>query len=283
MSENIFITKASGEKAPFSIEKLRHSLSRAGAGEKVIDSIALAVQQMLYPGISTKEIYQRAFSLLKKASAHAAARYKLKKAILELGPTGFPFEKYVGEILKYEGYRVQVGQMVQGHCVLHEVDVIAKKDGRHFMIECKFHSDQRRKCDVKIPLYIHSRFQDVEKAWRKQPGHDQKFHQGWLVTNTRFTTDAVQYGTCAGLNLVSWNFPGKDSLKERIGRSALHPLTCLTTLSKKEKQLLLDKGIVLCKELCRNEQWLEEIGLPPARALKVLEEARLLCKTKIQS
>ncbi len=282
MGENIIITKASGEKEPFSTEKLRQSLHRAGAGEEAAERIAAEVQQMLYPGISTKKIYRKAFSLLKKNSAHAAARYKLKKAIMELGPSGFPFEKFVGEILKEEGYRVQVGQMVQGHCVQHEVDVIAEKDSRHFMIECKFHNDQGRKCDVKNPLYIHSRFQDVEKAWRQQPGHGQKFHQGWLVTNTRFTTDAIQYGTCAGLNLVSWNHPRKDSLKERISRLGLHPLTCLATLTKKEKQFLLDKGIVLCKELCRNEQWLKEMGLPPSRVGKVLEEASSICEATIQ-
>ena len=142
MNKNIFITKASGEKAPFSIEKLRNSLRRAGAGKKVIKRIETELQQILYQGISTREIYQKAFSLLKKVSTHLAAKYKLKKAILELGPSGYPFERYVGEILKHEGYRVQVGQIVQGHCVQHEVDVVAEKDDQYFMIECKFHSDQ---------------------------------------------------------------------------------------------------------------------------------------------
>ena len=49
--------------------------------------------QRLYPGITTKEIYRRAFSMLRKASAHLAAEYKLKKAFQELGPSGYPFEK----------------------------------------------------------------------------------------------------------------------------------------------------------------------------------------------
>lgn len=282
MSENIFITKASGETAPFSAEKLRQSLHRAGAGEEVIDSIEKEIGQRLYPGITTKEIYRRAFSMLRKASAHLAAKYKLKKALQELGPSGYPFEKYVGEILKHEGYKTKVGQIVQGYCVQHEVDVIASKGDQHFMIECKFHSDQGRKCDVKIPLYIHSRFLDVEKAWEQKLGHGHKFHQGWVVTNTRFTTDAIQYGTCAGLNLVSWNYPPKGSLRERIDGSGLHPVTCLTTLTKKEKQLLLDKGIVLCKELCQNEQILSDAGVHPSRLPKVMEEARLLCEIKIQ-
>jgi len=283
MSKNIFITKASGEQAVYDPEKLRRSLRRAGAGEEEMDSIVKEIGQRLYPGITTKEIYRRAFSMLRRASAYLAAKYKLKKALQELGPSGYPFEKYVGEILKHEGYQTKVGQIVQGHCVQHEVDVIASKDDQHFMIECKFHSDQVRKCDVKIPLYIHSRFLDVEKAWQQRPGHGHKFHQGWVVTNTRFTTDAIQYGTCAGLNLVSWDFPKKGSLRERIDGSGLHPITCLTTLTKKEKQLLLDKGIVLCQELCQNEQLLKEIGVQPTRENKVMEEARLICETKIKS
>ena len=283
MCKNIIITKASGEQAVYDPEKLRRSLRRAGAGEEAMDSIVKEIGQRLYPGITTKEIYRKAFSMLRKASAHLAAKYKLKKALQELGPSGYPFEKYVGEILKHEGYQTKVGQIVQGHCVQHEVDVIASKDDQHFMIECKFHSDQGRKCDVKIPLYIHSRFLDVEKAWQQRPGHGHKFHQGWVVTNTRFTTDAIQYGTCAGLNLVSWDFPKKGSLRERIDGSGLHPITCLTTLTKKEKQLLLDKGIVLCQELCQNEQLLKEIGVQPTRKKKVMEEARLICETKIKS
>lgn len=283
MSNNFFITKASGETVPFSAEKLRQSLRRAGAEKKVIDRIEKEIELKLYPGISTKEIYRQAFSSLRKASTHLAAKYKLKKALQELGPTGFPFEKYVSEILKYDGYKTKVGQIVQGHCVQHEVDVIATKEDQHVMIECKFHSDQVRKCDVKIPLYIHSRFLDVEKAWQQRSGHSHKFHQGWLVTNTRFTTDAIQYGTCAGLNLVSWDFPKKGSLRERIDGSGLHPITCLTTLTKKEKQMLLDKGIVLCRELCQNEQLLKEIEIQPARQKKVMEEAALICETKIHS
>lgn len=150
------------------------------------------------------------------------------------------------------------------------------------MIECKFHSDDRRKCDVKIPLYIYARFLDVEKAWIEKPGHAQKFHQGWVVTNTKFSGDAIQYGTCVGLQLTSWDYPKKGSLRERIDRSGLHPLTCLTTLTKKEKQQLLDKGIVLCKELCQQEHLLNEIGVHPTRAKKVLEEAGLLCQSKIE-
>jgi Holliday junction resolvase len=277
----LFIIKASGERAAFDAEKLRHSLERAGAGDDAIARILAETDDVLYSGITTKEIYKRAYSLLRKTSAPLAAKYKLKKAIQELGPSGYPFEKYVAEVLKYQGYQVKVGQIVQGHCVQHEVDVIAEKADRHFMIECKFHSDDGRKCDVKIPLYIHSRFLDVEKAWKKQPGHSTKFHQGWVVTNTRFTTDAIRYGTCAGMYLMGWDFPKKGNLKERIEIAGLHPLTCLATLAKREKQQLLDRKIVLCKEICNDEKLLEAAGVSPRRIGKVMKEARQLCETRL--
>jgi hypothetical protein len=86
---------------------------------------------------------------------------------MELGPSGFPFEKYVAEILKYQGYRVEVGVIVEGFCVKHEVDIIAEKEAKHFMIECKFHNQPGTFCDVKIPLYINSRFLDIEKMWKE--------------------------------------------------------------------------------------------------------------------
>jgi hypothetical protein len=196
---------------------------------------------------------------------------------MELGPTGFPFEKFVGKILDYEGFKTQVGVIVQGHCVQHEVDVVAHKDNKHYMIECKYHSSQGRFCNVKIPLYINSRFLDVEKQWEKQKGHKTKFHQGWVYTNTRFTTDAVQYGNCAGLGLVSWDYPKGKSLKDRIDKSGLHPLTSLTTLTRAEKSKLLGRDIVLCKELYENQFLLEIVGINKSRHKKILEDSQSLC------
>lgn len=277
IKDKITIIKATGEKVLFNKDKLKSSLRRSGASDVVIQQVIDKVEVSLYDGISTKEIYKTAFALLRKSSRSTAARYKLKKAIFELGPTGFPFEKFVGAILSYEGFKTRVGVIVKGHCVNHEVDVVAEKDNLHFMVECKFHSDQSRHCNVKIPLYIQSRFIDVEKQWSKKDGHDTKFHQGWVVTNTRFTSDAIQYGNCMGLMLLSWDYPKKGSLKERIDQSGLHPVTCLTTLTKHEKQQLLDKEIVLCMDLCNNPELLNSIHISAKRQNNILHEAHELC------
>lgn len=278
MNKSVLIKKYSGEYEAFDVNKLINSLRRSRADEDIIQDIARKVQEQIEEGMTTKKIYQLAFKMLKRKSRVSTSKYKLKKALMELGPTGFPFEKLVGKLLAHEGFDTEVDVIVQGNCVQHEIDVIAQKDNNHYMIECKYHSDQGRVCNVKIPLYINSRFLDVEKNWERQKGHDTKLHKGGVYTNTRFTSDAVQYGKCVGLLLTSWDYPMDNGLKDRIDKSGLHPLTAITTLTKAEKTKLLDKGLVLCKELHENPKVLEQVGVPKSRHKKILEDSRELCR-----
>jgi hypothetical protein len=272
------ITKANGEKSVFDPKKLFNSLTRSGADETQAHEIVNYISQELYPGISTKKIYKKAFTLLKERSRFLAARYNLKNAIMLLGPSGYPFERFIGELLKAQGFKVEVAKIVPGKCVNHEVDVIAEKDSHHFMIECKYHNQPGTVSDVKIPLYIQSRFLDVAAQWQSLPGHHQKLHQGWVVTNTRFTLDAIQYGTCAGLKLIGWDYPAKGSLKDLIDTLGLYPVTTLTSLTLSEKKTLLEKNLVLCHDLQKNSVTLAEIGIKPTRIRTILDECQNLCE-----
>jgi hypothetical protein len=268
------ITKKSGEEIQFDKEKLKRSFERSGANEKDIDEVIAHLSEHVYDGISTKKLFQLAYKLLKSKSLEVAGRYRLKNAIMELGPTGFPFEKFVAELLNYQDYQTEVGTIVEGKCVSHEVDVIARKGDKKIMIECKFHGTTHTKSDVKVALYIQSRFQDVKKAWEKTDGGSIREYEGWVVTNTRFTSDAVRYAQCSGLHLVSWDYPAQGSLRERIDISGLHPITVLQSISKREKQLLLDQGHVLCRKL--NKKNLKVLNTSDKRIQKILHEASLL-------
>jgi hypothetical protein len=274
------IIKSSGDQVPFSREKLYRSLKRSGAKEQLIQSVVAEVEALLYEGIDTRTIFRNAFRILKKKSRHTAAKYKLKQAIMELGPTGFPFERFVAAILKNQGYKTTVGEIVKGKCVNHEIDVIAEKDEHYYMIECKYHNQRGIKCNVKTPLYIQARFKDLEENWKKLPGHENKTHQAWVVTNTQFSQDAIQYGLCVGLYLMSWDYPERGSLKDRISLSGLFPLTCMTTLTSLEKQRMIDKNIVLCSELVKDPQILVSSGIPLNRINVVLKEAMAICETR---
>ena len=274
---SVIVTKASGDKEPFQERKLHQSLVRAGASTALAETIVKEIVTNLAEGMSTKYIYKTAHNLLSKTARPIAGRYHLKTGIMELGPSGFPFEKYISEILAQQGYSVKVGKIVNGKCVTHEIDVIAEKNDEHFMVECKYHNSPGMVCDVKIPLYIQARFIDVETNWKSMQGHGSKFHQGWVVTNTRFTSDAVTYGTCVGLKLVSLDFPQQGSLREMIEETGLYPLTCLTSLTQEEKQYLLEKKIVLCKEVCSNPKFLSDQNIPVDRIKEILKEGSQLC------
>ncbi len=266
------VEKQSGEKETFSPEKLHQSLSRAGASKALIEKVEEALQPQLFEGINTSEIYRKAFQLLRKFKRSTAARYSLKKAIMELGPSGYPFERFVGALLEKLGYEVAIGQVIQGHCVQHEVDVVARDSKEQFMVECKYYNSQGKYCNVQVPLYIDSRFRDIEKRWKTHPANQGLNFSGWVVTNTRFTSDAMAYGKCAGLHLVSWDFPRQQSLKDMVEHSGLFPVTVLTTLTLKQKRKLLDDGIVLCRQLKEKTGLLDTLGLTKPKVKKVLDE-----------
>lgn len=271
---HIEVKKSSGKKVPFSLDKLKASLRRSGANDKDVQSILNIVRDELYQGISTREIYNRAYALLKKKKSVFASKYKLKKAIYELGPTGFPFERFIGQVLSHSGYNTEVGAVISGMCVNHEVDVVATRGKKTIYIECKFHSEEGRNCDVKVPLYINSRYRDIVE---KQAQGDYTNAEGWVVTNTRFSADAVAYGNCAGLKLLSWDHPKDNGLKDRIDRLGLYPITVSTLLTMREKNFLLGRDVVLCKQLLDDRFYLDHLGVSENRKTKILNEIALLC------
>jgi len=278
-TNSIEIIKTSGKKVKFSLDKLKSSLKRTGADSKTINSIINKVRDELYHGISTKEIYNRAFALLKKQKSYLASKYKLKKAIYELGPTGFPFERFISAILHYSGYKTEVGKFLQGHCVEHEIDILAQKDNEAIVVECKFHNEEGLNCNVKIPLYIHSRYNDVKSQWNGNAKNKPMLTKGWVVTNTRFTKDALQYGTCVDLYLLSWDHPKNNGLKDRIDRLGLYPITVSTLLTNREKQFLLSRDVVLCRELIGDAFYLDHLGVSETRKERILNEIKMLCNT----
>lgn len=269
---DIRVRKRDGEFAAFDIEKLRNALKRSGATEVESEGIIEHLEPRLFDGITTKRIYEIAYSLLRKRSNRVAGRYRLKKAIMELGPTGYPFEHFVGKLFESDGYNAETGVFVQGKCVKHEVDVVAEKGNKKYMVECKFHSDSRKKSDVKVALYINSRFLDVRNKWQEEEELANKAYTGMIVTNTRFSKDAMQYGKCVGLKLVSWDYPSGNSLKDWVDRSGYHPITSLASLRTKEKQFLLEKGIVLCSQVKKDFNVLQGLNLSNVRLKRIKRE-----------
>ena len=277
MSNTIInIKKKSGEIEPFSIDKLKNSLKNSGASTEEIEKVIINITPELYDGISTNLIYKKAFRLLKKHNRIYASKYSLKRAIFDLGPTGYPFEKLVSALLKQKGYKTKIGEILKGACITHEIDVLAEKDGNIYAIECKFHKDSSAVSNVKIPLYINSRFIDVQKTWNNSE-KTTHLKQGWLVTNTRFSKDAIDYAKCVDLTLLSWDYPKNNGIKKNIDTYGLYPITTLTSLTKKEKTHLIEKEVILVKELSKNPGSLDQLSLSEKQKASVLVEIQMLC------
>ncbi len=273
--QGIFIVKADGTKEEFNPAKLENSLLRAGADHSTVDEIVTHVAGELKDGMSTSQIYKHAFFLLDKKQRPVATRYSLRRAIMDLGPSGFPFEDFIGHILREKGYEVLVGQMVLGGCVEHEVDVVAWNENKLIMAEAKFHNELGIKSDLKIALYVKARFDDLKENVFMY-GKERKLDEGWLITNTKFSTTAIHYAECKGLVLIGWNYPKQGNLQDMIVDSGLHPITCLTTLTGSQKKMLLARGIVLCKNIKEDESVLRSLGINKEKSNKIIEEINSL-------
>jgi hypothetical protein len=269
------VIKANGEVVAFDEERIRRSLGRSGAKTSVIEEVIHLVKTKMRDRIPTSELYSIVFGELSRLQAASAGKYKLKAAIMQLGPTGFPFEKLIAALFESDGFTAVTGQIIQGVCVTHEVDVVAKKGWDLHHAECKFHNFRGKVCDVRHALYVDARFRDVGRKTLEIARDDPLRYKGWLITNTRMTSDAIAYGTCSGLGLLSWDYPEEKSLRSWIDTSGLHPLTSLSSLSSKQKRQLLDRGIVLCREI--KSGMLAEIGMPRPKINDVLQEAHLVC------
>ena len=265
------IKKESGEYQEFNRIKFINSLRKSGLDQKMADHILKELGPRLKTGLTTKRLYRMAHRLIKKNSQKAASRYALPRALLALGPDGFNFERFVAEIMSKLGYQVKVGTVLKGRCITHEVDVIATKPGHTVLMECKFHNDLGYKEDVKTALYVDARRMDLKA------NSDNQFDEFWLVTNSKFTTDAQTYAVCSGLKPVSPHGANGFSLYDLVVKADAHPIGCLSQLKKNDQSLLVNNGILFVKDLLRRPKVLHKIGFKENRIDLILKEARSIC------
>ena len=261
----IHVLKADRTREPFSEQKVMDSIRRARIPHSLRGEVLTHIKSKLYDGISTQEIYQHIIEFLSTSpKPYIRNRYSLKESIMQLGPTGYPFEDFVSKLLETQGYTTRVRQILSGKCVSHEVDIIAEKDGRSVMIESKFHNSPGVRSEVHVALYTQARFEDVRVR--------NKIDEAWLITNTKTTIDAKTYAQCAGMHIISWDYPDGNGLRELIERSRLHPVTMLTTIGQSQKMTLLENHIVLCKDIVNKPELLDILYLSKQDRERLLAE-----------
>ncbi len=276
-TEQISVIKADGTREPFDVSKLKESLLHSGASEKITNDVIAHLSGDLRDGMKTSEIYKHAFDILRREEEPVAMKYSIRHAVMELGPSGFPFEKYVAEIFKAKGFETLTDQTVKGFCVEHEIDVVAWNAEKLIMVEAKFHNELGTKSDLKVVLYVKARFDDLRKMKFSYGGKERDLDEAWLVTNSKFSSTAIEYASCqGGLMLVGWNYPPVGNLHDMIVDAKLHPITCLVSLNSSQKKALLEKGIVLCKTILENRDVLEMAHVDEETRKKVIAEIEAL-------
>ncbi|MFH1178499.1 MAG: restriction endonuclease [bacterium] len=267
------IIKADGLNEVFDPVRLVSSLERAGAGEHTAERITKMITNTVTPGTSSKEIYTRAFSLLRKETKPVAARYALRRALLELGPSGHPFEDFISHLYRKEGWQVETRKILQGKCVAHEIDLYAShpEQGMTLAAELKYHNDPAYKTDLKVALYVKSRFDDIFAC--DETTSTCHIDRGLLVTNTKFTSEAIAYAECAGVELLGWGYPSDNNLFIRMSRAKVYPITTLTGFSRAEKRILIEHNIIAVDNIMLDRRVLSSIHLSPSRVGEILAEA----------
>lgn len=276
----ITVIKSNGVRVPYDQEKIRRTLVRAGADERIIGRILDGLTPHLKDGMTTKRLFATLKRELRKENRGLARRYDLRDALLRFGPAGYTFERYVSAILTAHGYVSEVPeQELPGTCVSHEVDVVAEKDGRRAMIEAKFRNKFGELVTLKDTLATWARFLDLSAGGGSASGGNGGgkggkaggFDECWIVTNGKFSKPALQFGQCKGMKMIGWDSEER-SLARMVDHAVLYPVTVIENLRQLELEQLAAKGLVLCRDLAARKpaSLARAAGLNQERAEKIV-------------
>lgn len=271
MNEDIFVIKGNGDREKFSDDKVLRTARRIGVPKEIEQEVLDSIKENLRQDTPTSEISSQIRDFLATRDLQVPTlRLNLKKSLFDLGPTGYPFEKYVGKIFESKGYAVEVGITLQGDCVTHEIDVLLEKDGKREIIEAKFHNQPGSRTDIQAALYTYARYLDVKEK--------NNISGVWIFTNTKLTLDAVHYAKCKGMHAVGWNYPETESLQDFLEKPHLYPITILTKLENSTKHRLIENGIVLVTDFLETPKDMlqDKFLLQPNEAEQARNEARQL-------
>lgn len=237
-----------GEKELFSPKKVYRSARRVGASASLAEEISKKIEKEAFPGIKTSQIFKRVKELLSEKKKNLALRFSLKEGMRRLGPTGYPFEKYAGSIFERNGFKVKLNRIISGHCCSYEIDFLAEKENVLYVGECKYRNLPGARVGSGTALSNYARFLDIEKG---KSLNSKKKVKSILVTNAKFTSKAIKYSKCVGVELLGWHYPRKEGLEKMIDKEKLYPITTLRSLRKDVSKVLVSKEIMLVQDLLK--------------------------------
>jgi Holliday junction resolvase-like predicted endonuclease len=267
------VQKATGEIEKFDEDKLCHSMVLAGAPKDTAEKVCQLVKNDISPSVNTNHIFRKAFSHLVKKDMDIAVRYSLRRALERLGPAGFLFEQYVEAVFQAHGYKTRRNQIVQGACVDHEIDVEILEKNKTILVEVKYRNEPGIKTHLDTVMYADARRMDIQE-YQKKKGEQ---YDVWLVTNTKYTDKALQYGECKNqVKLIGWDYPKGRSLEDMIVEKKVFPVTSLPYITNHILQQFAEAEIILVSDLIpyTPEKLIKKFGMNEKRARGIIRKVK---------
>lgn len=270
----VFVVKADGSKQLFEREKIVQTCLRMGADNNTANEVADKVQRRSYDGISTKTILQLIFTFMRHYKPTVRYLLDLRRGISIMEPKT-EFETFIRALLQNSGFEVTPNQILRGKCGEHEIDGIARKDGVTYLVEAKHHLSYHALTGLDESRIAWAVLEDVIDAYTLGLT-DLKIDRAMIVTNTRYSLHAVQYGSCKNILQIGWSSPQYLGLKDIVEKVELYPLSCLRGVSYEARLRLADAGIVLIRQLLEKDVLAieKQTGLPQAAVKSIVEAAQ---------
>ena len=260
-----YITNSKGDEIPFSRKKVYRSVRQVGVKKERAYEIADTIEQELYPGIRTAEIFRKVRKLIRQENSK---------------PTGFPFEKFIGEVFKEAGFETRINQHLPGFCLTdYEIDFVMKKDKLIYVGECKYRNRPGERIHSKEALANQSRFIDIFKGSYFKREQKQGFKiKPIMITNAKFTTQSINYFSCIGTEFLGWNQPKEKGLESLITEYQLYPITALPSLKGRLKEVLIAEKIMLVKDILNidSKRLARKLSIPSKSLKPLIKEAEIL-------
>ena len=271
----IYVTKADGSKQPFDKQKIINTCLRLQATLEQAQSIADRIQAKAYDGIPTRKILQMIFQHMKKYRPAIGYQIDLKQAIAMLRSKP-DFEIFVAKLFEAMEYEVETNLIMQGKCIEHEIDVIARKGNEVILIEVKHHVNHHTYSGLDVFLQMNSTLEDLKEGY--EIGKNKlKFTRAILICNTKVSDHARRYALCRGLEFIAWKFPPEKGLERLIEEYKLYPITFLKNIERGEAHKLADIGIVTVKQLLDDaEKISKKSGINKNRILELQKDTKIV-------
>lgn len=280
MAKPLYVINSKGEKELFSFEKVYSSARRVGASPTLAKEIAGVIKKEVFSGIKTSDIFKKVRRLLSRKIPKSSLRFSLKEGMRKLGPTGFPFEKYVGEIFKRLGFKVKINQYLPGFCIRsYEIDFLAQKDKLIHIGECKYRNLAGERVHSRDALVNFARFVDIlNGSYFKSKKYRNFKIKTMMVTNTKLTSRATDYSRCMNVELLGWRTPKNKGLECIIEEQKLYPITILPSLKGRLRDILVSKKMMLVKDILKidPQKFAKQFKISMKSLGPLIKEAKIL-------